>query len=216
MIENIRAPSQARSQRTMEEVYRGLDELLRDRAFDRITIADLANHADVAVGSIYARFKDKNALLAGLHLRVTEQAIACLGPLSEPSKWEGRSDGEMVHGILQAIGRFYRRQTHILHATLIANLEVVGRMRTETWQAAIDRFTALLVARSPRSDPAALELAVRTMVRFTTAIMHQSISIDWISRWKGGVSNKQVLDELARVCLDILARAQDSAKAADI
>ena len=68
MIDLIRQPSQARSQRTMDEVYRALRELLRRKPFERITINELASEAGVAVGSIYARFKDKNALLAGLYL----------------------------------------------------------------------------------------------------------------------------------------------------
>lgn len=208
MIDEIRAPSQARSQRTMEEVYRALDELLRDRAFDRITISDLATHADAAVGSIYARFKDKNALLAGLHLRVSQQAITCLGPLSAASKWNDTSDVEMIRTILKGINRFYRRHAHILHAALLADLETIGKMRTDVWQVAVENFTALLVARSPESDPAELQLAVRTIVRFTTAIMHQSISIDWIDRWKGGIRNTQVLEELLRFSLDVIARAK--------
>lgn len=209
MISDIRAPSQARSQRTMEEVYRSLDALLKEKSFDRITIADIAARSEAAVGSIYARFKDKNALLAGLHLRVTEQAILCLGPLGKASKWEASSDEEMVQGILKAVNRFYRRQAHILHAALLADLEPIGKMRTDTWEVAIDNFTALLIERSPGTDRASLQLAVRTMVRFTTAIMHQSISIDWIDRWKGGIRNTAVIDELTRFCLDVITRAKD-------
>lgn len=208
MIEEIRAPSQARSQRTMEEVYRTLDELLKVRPFDRITISDLATNADVAVGSIYARFKDKNALLAGLHLRVTEEAIKCLGPLSAVSKWEGSSDSEMIKAIMKAVHRFYRQRTHILRATLIANMEIIDKMRTDVWEVAIDRFTNLLVTRSPTSDPAALRLAVKTIVRFTTGVMHQSIAVEWIDRWKGGVPRTLVLNELSQFCIDLIARAK--------
>ncbi len=210
MIKEIRAPSQARSQRTMEEVYRALDELLKERSFDRITISDLATHADAAVGSIYARFKDKNSLLAGLHLKVSEEAINCLGPLSAVSKWEGASDTEMVEAIMKAINRFYRQRTHILRATLIANLETIDKMRTDVWEVAIEKFTDLLVARSPESDPAALLLAMKTIVRFTMAIMHQAIAVEWVDRWKGGVPRKLVLKELARFCVDVIARAKES------
>lgn len=210
MIDEIRAPSQARSQRTMEEVYSSLDALLKVKAFDRITIADLAAHAEVAVGSIYARFKDKNALLAGLHLRVSQEAIACLGPLSASSKWKTSSDAEMVRAILKAVDRFYRNWAHILHAALMADLETIGKMRTDVWQVAVDNFTTLLIARLPQSDPAALRLAVKTIVRFTTAIMHQSISIGWIDRWKGGVRHGVVLDELTRFALDVISRAKTS------
>lgn len=204
----IRAPAQARSQRTMDEVYRSLDALLKVKPFDEITIADLATHADVAVGSIYARFKDKKALLAGLHLRVSDQAIACMGPLSAPAKWEGRSDSEMVRSILKAIDRFYRRDAHVLAAAYLADTGHITEMRTKVWQAAVDNFTALLVARSRDSDPGQLLLAMKIIVRMTTGVMMQTVLIDWISRWKGGVPNALVLDELTRFCVDAIARAR--------
>ncbi|WP_374469611.1 TetR/AcrR family transcriptional regulator [Phenylobacterium sp.] len=208
MFDSIRAPSQARSQRTMDEVYRSLDALLKAKGFDQITIADLASHADVAVGSIYARFKDKKALLAGLHLQVSGQAITCLGPLSAPSKWQNASDEEMVRAILKSVDRFYRKQAHVLGAAYLAGAGNINEMRTRVWEAAIENFTDLLRSRYPGSDREQLHLAVKVMVRFVTAMMMQAILIDWIGRWKGGVPNALMLQELKRFCLDQIARAR--------
>lgn len=208
MIDVIRAPAQARSQRTMDEVYRSLDALLKTKPFDEITISDLATHADVAVGSIYARFKDKKALLAGLHLKVSDQAIACMGPLSAPAKWEDRSDDQMVRAIMKSVDRFYRREAHVLGAAYLADTGHITEMRTKVWEAAVERFTALLVARSPDSDPVQLHLAVRIIVRLTTAVTMQSVLIDWISRWKGAVPNVVALEHLSRFAVDTIARAR--------
>ena len=208
MDDVVRAPSQARSQRTMDEVYRSLDTLLKTKSFDLITISDLAAHADVAVGSIYARFKDKKALLAGLYMRVSEQAVECLEQLATPSKWEGRSDAEMVRGVFRSIDRFYRREGHILSAAFHANAGHINEARTMVWQTAIDRFSDLLIARSPRSDPAMLRLAIKIITRFTTATMQQVILIDWIGRWKGGIPNAMAIEELSRLALDVIVRAK--------
>lgn len=208
MMDVIRAPAQARSQRTMDGVYRSLDALLKTRPFDEITIADLASHADVAVGSIYARFKDKKALLAGLHLKVSDQAIACMGPLSATAKWEGRSDEEMVRAIMKSVDRFYRREAHVLGAAYLADTGHITEMRTKVWEAAVEKFTALLVARNPNSDPAELNLAVRIIVRLTTAVMMQSVLVDWIGRWKGGVPNVVALEHLSRFAIGTIARAR--------
>lgn len=208
MAEAIRAPSQARSQRTMDEVYRSLDLLLKTKDFDRITILDLAAHANVAVGSIYARFKDKDAVLAGLYLRVAGQMSACLEPLSAPSRWKGKSDSEMVGAILKAIARFYRQQSHILRAAFLAHVRHIDESRFKVWQTAVGRFTVLLVERSPTSDPAMLELAVKAIVRFTTSTMIQMVLINWLGRWSGGISNSLMLDELSRFAQDVVARAQ--------
>lgn len=208
MIDVIRAPAQARSQRTMDEVYRSLDALLKTKPFDEITISDLATHADVAVGSIYARFKDKKALLAGLHLKVSDQAIACMGPLSAPAKWEGRTDDQMVRAIMKSVDRFYRREAHVLGAAYLADTGHITEMRTKVWEAAVENFTALLVARDPETDPAQLHLAVRIIVRLTTAVTMQSVLIDWISRWKGAVPNVVALEHLSRFAVDTIVRAR--------
>ncbi|WP_337187958.1 TetR/AcrR family transcriptional regulator [Phenylobacterium sp.] len=208
MIDVIRAPAQARSQRTMDEVYRSLDALLKTKPFDEITISDLATHADVAVGSIYARFKDKKALLAGLHLKVSDQAITCMGPLSAPAKWEGRTDDQMVRAIMKSVDRFYRREAHVLGAAYLADTGHITEMRTKVWEAAVENFTALLVARDPETDPAQLQLAVRIIVRLTTAVTMQSVLIDWISRWKGAVPNVVALEHLSRFAVDTIVRAR--------
>lgn len=208
MHDDIRAPSQARSRRTMDELYRSLDILLREKSFDRLTIADLAEHANVAVGSIYARFKDKNALLAGLYIRTCEQAFKCLETIGSPTRWRDKSDEEMVRSILMAVDRFYRREAHILNAAVIANVSQVDDSRVGVWQKALDEFSQLLCNRWPASDPAMLRRAIQIIIRFTTAAMHQAVMIEPVNRWKGRISNKQLLNELVRYSLDVLERSR--------
>ena len=192
----------------MDEVYRSMDALLRERSFDRITIADLATHADVAVSYIYARFKDKNELLAGVYLNSAYQAENCLGPLAAPSLWRQRSDEQMVRSIVGAIDRFYRQHGHVLVAAVLGNVEQIEASRLRVWRAALDAFTGLLADRAPEADVAALRLAVQIALRFVTSVMHQTMAIGPVSRWEGRVAHKLLLDELARMVLDLVARAK--------
>jgi len=208
MHDAIREPSQARSRKTMDEVYRSMDALLRERNFDRITIADLAAHADVAVGSIYARFKDKNALLAGLFLNVSGEAERCLVGLTDPSKYRERSDDQMLRSIILMIDRYYRQNGHVLVAATMAGVQQNEVARVRVWQDALDRFQALLVSRSPDADPAQLRIAVKIAIRFTTAAMHQSIAIASVNTWEGRVTQKLMHEELVRLSLDLVDRAK--------
>jgi len=50
-------------------VLRALEEMLGERFFEQITIRDLAARTGVATGTIYRRFKDKEALLPVLYER---------------------------------------------------------------------------------------------------------------------------------------------------
>ena len=68
-IELVHTPKQTRSQNTQERVLRALEEMLSERFFEQITIRDLAARTGVASGTIYRRFKDKEALLPVLYER---------------------------------------------------------------------------------------------------------------------------------------------------
>jgi AcrR family transcriptional regulator len=67
--ELVHTPKQTRSQNTQERVLRALEEMLSERFFEQITIRDLAARTGVASGTIYRRFKDKEALLPVLYER---------------------------------------------------------------------------------------------------------------------------------------------------
>lgn len=192
----------------MDEVYRVMGELLKEKSFDQITISDLAKQADVAVGSIYARFKDKNALLAGLYLGTAEKAQSCLPALSSPKRWENAPTKDMLRKIFASIIRFYDREAHILKYAVIAEIPHIDETRASVLYPAIEQFTALLIARAPKADPKALNLVVRVMVRFTTAVMHQSVLIKQLSDWQGKITKQQLLDQLVRMASDLIADAE--------
>ena len=66
---------QKRAIATREKILDGLEVLLERREFEMISIAELANEAGVAVGSVYSHFKDKDALLPALLDRQLEGAV---------------------------------------------------------------------------------------------------------------------------------------------
>lgn len=71
-------PLQERSQRTVEQILTALEDLLRDRPFDDISIAEIIAKAGVSAGSFYARFPTKNALLPVAYARYSAATAAAL------------------------------------------------------------------------------------------------------------------------------------------
>jgi len=67
--QSSRAPRQDRSRATLERVLASAEQLLDERLFDAISMADIARHAGVSVGVIYTRFSSKEALLPALFER---------------------------------------------------------------------------------------------------------------------------------------------------
>ena len=72
----IHEPRQSRSQNTQERLLSALVLLLEERSFEQITIRDLAMRAGVSSGTIYRRFKDKDALLPVLYERLNDDLQA--------------------------------------------------------------------------------------------------------------------------------------------
>ncbi len=70
---SVRTPLQARSARTQERILAAVEKLLETTPFEKITVADIVRHAKSSVGSFYARFADKEALLDALYQRYDAQ-----------------------------------------------------------------------------------------------------------------------------------------------
>src|SRR5262245_20324689 len=87
---SVRQPKQRRSQESLERVIRESMRLLEENGFQGFTIQDVSRRADVAVGTIYARFGNKESLLRAVHrqamesMRPEHQAVASAD--SNPAK----------------------------------------------------------------------------------------------------------------------------------
>ncbi|MCV2883354.1 TetR/AcrR family transcriptional regulator [Aestuariibacter sp. AA17] len=60
-------PKQARSKRTQQKLLDALHSCLEEKFFENISIQEIAQRADVSVGSYYRRFRNKESLLPMLY-----------------------------------------------------------------------------------------------------------------------------------------------------
>lgn len=65
----LSVPKRNRSRDTLERFAAAAEELLRDRPFERITVQGIVRAAGRPIGSFYARFEGKDALLPVLYER---------------------------------------------------------------------------------------------------------------------------------------------------
>jgi AcrR family transcriptional regulator len=64
---NVFQPKQQRSQDTQRKLLAALNSCLENKFFEHISIKELADHAEVSVGTFYRRFKNKESLLPLLY-----------------------------------------------------------------------------------------------------------------------------------------------------
>src|SRR5215207_4401937 len=122
---SARRPQQARSRETEERILRALSDLLHLRAFDRLSVSEIAARAGVSVGGFYARFASKHDAL--LHLsydgyvaETTREAAHLLAP----ERWRGRG----IAAVAEAYFRMALGHTHRHHAVI---RELVQRNRAD-------------------------------------------------------------------------------------
>ena len=54
---------QNRSRETRDKIVQALDDALREKPFDQVSVAEIASRAGIAVGTVYRRFENKDALI---------------------------------------------------------------------------------------------------------------------------------------------------------
>ncbi len=67
MKQILQPAKQQRSQKTQERILRATERLLKKHSFDSISVRRIVKEADTTIGSFYARFRDKDALLPVLY-----------------------------------------------------------------------------------------------------------------------------------------------------
>ncbi|MEM9407815.1 MAG: TetR family transcriptional regulator [Acidobacteriota bacterium] len=71
-MSELSPPQQERSRKSLTAISEATKRLLRTHTFAEITIAQINNEAETSIGSFYARFKGKVALLHHLHEELAE------------------------------------------------------------------------------------------------------------------------------------------------
>jgi len=69
MKTHTRPSKQQRSKATQERILNATAEILKTQSFDFISVRRIVDVAETSIGSFYARFRDKDALLAALYER---------------------------------------------------------------------------------------------------------------------------------------------------
>jgi TetR/AcrR family transcriptional regulator, ethionamide resistance regulator len=133
-----RTPPAGRDDRDIRQVILGATrELLNERRFDEIAVADILTGAQISRGSFYFYFESKQDVLAELVRQANERGRAAARP------WLGRADederyGTVRHGIGEG-ARLWREQAPILRA-IVENWRSDPKL-TELWLGQMGAYT---------------------------------------------------------------------------
>lgn len=126
-------PAQKRSRETMDRFAEALEALLRTRTFEEISIHDIIRRSGRPIGSFYARFGSKEALLPLLYQRYHERLEQVFRTRLERVKWDDLDLHQTVlkmveflvglydedRGLIRAVALFARTRPDALPADVV-------------------------------------------------------------------------------------------------
>lgn len=115
----VRAPRQSRSRASMDRVLAATEELLEERLLEDLTLGEILARARVSVGSFYARFGNREALVPLLHDRYDERVRVICERVFAPARWEGVPLLQRVRRVVRYGLVVYRRNRGLLRALVL-------------------------------------------------------------------------------------------------
>lgn len=114
-----RPPRQARSRDTLRRIVAATRELLEQKTFDEISIADITRRANSSVGSFYARFPDKAALLDHLDELYARSVIDQAEGLADPACFADAPLEERVRALVSFLIQLHSAQPGLLRTLIL-------------------------------------------------------------------------------------------------
>ena len=202
----VRAPLQDRSKRTLTRLLDAAEEIIRTRGVAALTIPGVAQAAQSSVGSFYARFADKGALLRTLHERACEQSVATAEAALDPAGWEGVPTREVIRAFVTFAVRVFaeRRPMMLAFSAELAGDAGFAARRAAAAAGIARALRRLLLGRRASLGHPAPELAVDMALRLVTAVLEQRNGLDAGGLPDVAIADEALVDELTRAVLGYL------------
>ena len=110
---------QDRSRETMRRIEEAALRLLEQLDWRDLTMAGLAREAKASVGSIYARFETKAALLEHLDELYARELLSLAEQFVEACRSEQAAFGTVVEGLVRELFRFHRQRHGLIRVLVL-------------------------------------------------------------------------------------------------
>jgi AcrR family transcriptional regulator len=164
MYADVRKPTQARSQETLEAIVRATETLLEQRPFAEISVQDIVMAAGCSNGSFYARFAAKEDLLPHLYARYDDELAARIEALDASQRWADATLAQALETCIDEHIRAYAERPHLMREFMLfvrrsaSNTPSAGvARRNRLFGRAVERLTSV---RTERGAPVATEAAI--------------------------------------------------------
>jgi len=181
----VKTPRQQRSRDSLERILKTAESLIRTKGFEALTVAEVVRLSRTSIGTLYARFEDKTAVLHAVQERVHGQEEAAVQAAVEAVAWETLSLEETVRRLVEIKREATQGNDKLWEAFVVQGAtDPVVRQRGYRHKAAIEDLEVEILmphaARLGHPDP---EAVARVASRIWQAVKEEQVQ-----RSKSGVN----------------------------
>jgi len=201
-----RPPRQQRSQESLERILDAAESLIRDRGFDSMTIAEVVQRSDSSVGSLYARFGNKLALLRAVQVRYhsrVESGIAAEFGVDRP---RDETLEAAVARIVRVLSDYLLSEPELYRAFVVGAV-FDSQVRAQGERANAKRRDAVarvLMDHSEEIKHPEPDVAVRWAYSNCMAVLRERITYGEGAELSGGFADEATVLELTRTVTNYL------------
>lgn len=129
----VKTPCQQRSRDSLERILKAAEALISSKGHEALTIAEVVRRSHTSVGTVYARFPDKVALLHAVHERVILRDLEEFREHLARVRWEILSLEEAVVQ-LATIKRFQAKGMERLYEAFVVHGATDPVLRAEGYR----------------------------------------------------------------------------------
>jgi AcrR family transcriptional regulator len=215
----VKAPCQQRSRDSQERILRAAESLIKSKGFEALTTAEVVRRSRTSIGTLYARFGDKTALLHAVQDRVQSREEADMRSRLAKVDWDGLSLADTVQRLLEikqssTEGDDRLFEAFVVHGATDPVLRAQGYRHKATLEAMEVEILLRHAEEIGHADP---ESAARVASRLAQAAQEE-----YVQRSLSGVSLPAVapaellLQRLAEVIIAYLKNPQPAARPAAV
>lgn len=203
-----RKPMQQRSRATLERLLAAGVELLGERGYEGLSIAEVSARSGVSVGSIYQRFDGKEALFAALQERILEAIDAEQRDLFSGID-RAQSDSLLVREAIRRLAALFRRHEPLLRVMILRGAvdEATRQRGSRSSVVLAQAFEGFLLSSVRIFGHARPEIAADVSFRIVYATLTRRIMSGPNFESGADISWDELAAEVARACAAYLLSA---------
>src|SRR5262245_17361793 len=192
----VRVPRQARSRASYRRMLDAAEAVMEEKSFDEATVGEIVERAGLTVGAFYARFEDKNALLACLEERLRDEMNAHADAV-DGKGWTRESFERRLREFMGDLVRLYHQRRAVARALVLrsrSDAALHGRLDRLNLRN-LRKVSGFLAARLDPGDRASAQTAEFALLAVRSVLFRESFP------GRKPMSETELTDHLTRLLL---------------